>query len=324
MLSADALLKRISEEISIINIFTEPANLYAPVNYTLSRSGKRIRPLLTLAACQMFDEDIEPALPVALAYEIFHNFTLLHDDVMDKSEMRRGDPTVHKKWNANTAILSGDAMMIMAYNTLSKSKAEYLPKLLNMFNKTALEVCEGQQFDMDFETRNDVTIPEYLNMIRLKTSVLIAACLYSGAVCGGASDEYSKKLYQIGIDLGMAFQLQDDLLDTFGTSAQFGKRIGGDILEEKKTFLLLKAFEIGSTFQIERLNYALNSIELSEQDKIMFVKDIFEDLNIKDSTIAEIEKRHSAAIMQLAELDIPDGRKKILYWFADFLKNRNK
>ncbi len=324
MLSSEEILKIISTEIEKLNAPKAPEGLYLPIKYTLTRSGKRIRPLLTIAAFQMFDNRIHKAIPAALALELFHNFTLLHDDVMDNSPVRRGEPTVHKKWNENTAILSGDAMLIEAYKILAKSEPKYLPKLLDIFNKTALEVCEGQQYDMEFENRNDVQISEYLEMIRLKTSVLIAACLKIGAVLGNAEEEICEKLYDFGIEMGLAFQLQDDLLDTFGTEAQFGKRIGGDILEQKKTYLLLKAYETADEMQKQKLNTLFLGGNISEFDKIQGVTTIFNELKIKEKTMELIEQKHKNALSILNTLKIDEQKKQILYDFAEMLMNRQK
>ncbi len=233
----------ISEKIQSLNLDKEPKGLYEPISYTLVSGGKRIRPALVLAACNMFSEKIEPAIPVALAFEVFHNFTLLHDDIMDNSPIRRNKETVHEKWNQNTAILSGDAMMIEAYEFLTELPAGLLKNILKLFNKTALEVCEGQQYDMDFETKEIVSEEDYLNMIKLKTSVLIAAALKAGAICGGASDTDADLLYDFGLNIGLAFQIQDDLLDTYADTAVFGKKNGNDIITGKKTFLLINALQ---------------------------------------------------------------------------------
>jgi len=226
-----------------IELKTEPRELYEPVKYILEIGGKRIRPSLVLAAYNLFKNDVETAINPALALEVFHNFTLLHDDIMDKADLRRNQQTVHKKWNENVAILSGDTMSIKAYELLSKIPAEFLSEVLQAFNKTALQVCEGQQLDMNFESRLDVSVEEYLEMIRLKTSVLIAVSLKIGAIMAGALRNDVHKLYDFGLNLGLAFQLQDDYLDAYGDVQAFGKKIGGDIVANKKTFLLIKALE---------------------------------------------------------------------------------
>ena len=224
------------------NWIQEPKNLYEPIDYILQLGGKRIRPVLTLMAADIFSGDFQKALPAALAVEVFHNFTLVHDDIMDDAPLRRGQATVHEKWDLNTGILSGDAMLILAYQYFEDYEPHVFQKLSKLFSKTALEVCDGQQLDVDFETRNDVSIPAYIDMIRLKTSVLVAAALKMGAIVAETSNENANLIYDFGLNLGLAFQLQDDYLDTFGDPETFGKQIGGDIIENKKTFLYLKCF----------------------------------------------------------------------------------
>ena len=236
----------INAEIGKLDWSREPQGLYEPIGYTLAAGGKRVRPQLALLATKLFGGDEEDVLPAALALEVFHNFTLLHDDVMDKAQVRRGRPTVHVKWNANTAILSGDQMMIEAYKLLSQVPENKLATTLRLFNQMATEICEGQQYDVDFESREDVTIPEYMEMIRLKTSVLLATALRIGAYIAGATDEQQEQIYNYGIHLGLAFQIQDDMLDCYGDQATFGKAIGGDIAENKKTYLWLTAAQKGA------------------------------------------------------------------------------
>ncbi len=236
----------VNAEIGKLDWSREPRGLYEPIGYTLAAGGKRVRPQLALLATKLFGGNEEDVLPAALALEVFHNFTLLHDDVMDKAQVRRGRPTVHVKWNANTAILSGDQMMIEAYKLLSRVPEKKLAKTLRLFNQMATEICEGQQYDVDFESREDVTIPEYMEMIRLKTSVLLATALRIGAYIAGATDEQQEQIYNYGIHLGLAFQIQDDMLDCYGDQATFGKAIGGDIAENKKTYLWLTAAQKGA------------------------------------------------------------------------------
>ena len=236
----------INAEIGKLDWSREPQGLYEPIGYTLAAGGKRVRPQLALLATKLFGGNEEDVLPAALALEVFHNFTLLHDDVMDKAQVRRGRPTVHVKWNANTAILSGDQMMIEAYKLLSQVPENKLATTLRLFNQMATEICEGQQYDVDFESREDVTIPEYIEMIRLKTSVLLATALRIGAYIAGATDEQQEQIYNYGIHLGLAFQIQDDMLDCYGDQATFGKAIGGDIAENKKTYLWLTAAQKGA------------------------------------------------------------------------------
>ena len=236
----------VNAEIGKLDWSREPKGLYEPIGYTLAAGGKRVRPQLALLATKLFGGNEEDVLPAALALEVFHNFTLLHDDVMDKAQVRRGRPTVHVKWNANTAILSGDQMMIEAYKLLSQVPEDKLATTLRLFNQMATEICEGQQYDVDFESREDVTIPEYMEMIRLKTSVLLATALRIGAYIAGATDEQQEQIYNYGIHLGLAFQIQDDMLDCYGDQATFGKAIGGDIAENKKTYLWLTAAQKGA------------------------------------------------------------------------------
>ncbi len=236
----------VNAEIGKLDWSREPQGLYEPIGYTLAAGGKRVRPQLALLAAKLFGGNEEDVLPAALALEVFHNFTLLHDDVMDKAQVRRGRPTVHVKWNANTAILSGDQMMIEAYKLLSQVPENKLATTLRLFNQMATEICEGQQYDVDFESREDVTIPEYMEMIRLKTSVLLATALRIGAYIAGATDEQQEQIYNYGIHLGLAFQIQDDMLDCYGDQATFGKAIGGDIAENKKTYLWLTAAQKGA------------------------------------------------------------------------------
>ena len=254
----------------------EPKNLYEPIDYILKLGGKRIRPVLTLMAADIFSNDFKKALPAALAVEVFHNFTLIHDDIMDAAPLRRGKATVHEKWDTNTAILSGDAMLILAYKYFENYEPFVFQKLAKLFSKTALEVCDGQQLDVDFETRNDVTIPEYINMIRLKTSVLVAAALKMGAIVAESNDENANLIYDFGLNLGLAFQLQDDYLDTFGDPETFGKQVGGDIIENKKTYLYLKALEVATEDDKGKLAYLYRKKLADSADKISDVKRIFE------------------------------------------------
>ena len=258
----------INKEIESKKMGREPFSLYEPINYSLSNGGKRIRPLLTLLACNLFSEKIDQAIDAALAIEIFHNFTLLHDDIMDKADIRRGKPTVHKKWNENTAILSGDAMFIKSYDFLLETKTEKFKEILQVFNNTALEVCEGQQYDMEFENRNDVSENEYLRMIELKTSVLLAAALKIGAIIGGAENADADLLYDFGRNIGLAFQLQDDMLDVYGSKNTFGKEIGGDIVANKKTFLLIKAKQLSSIEDKRHIDSYLMDKKTPKEEKI--------------------------------------------------------
>lgn len=320
------LEKLVSEEINreIIRLNnTEPKNLYEPIGYTLSMGGKRIRPVMLLLACNLFTDDIGKALPAALAIEVFHNFTLLHDDIMDKADMRRNSPSVHKKYNENIAILSGDAMSIMAYNYLQKCETQNLGSIIGLFSQTALEVCEGQQFDMDFESRTDVSIPEYLNMIRLKTAVLLACSLKIGALAANASEQMADLLYVFGLNLGIAFQLQDDLLDVFADQEKFGKKIGGDIVSNKKTFLLLKALELSDDPTKKELLEWIGKKEFDVQEKIEAVRLIYTKLNIKEITQICIEDFYQSAINVWTEIDLANETKAELLLLANMIMNRD-
>jgi geranylgeranyl diphosphate synthase type II len=304
------------------NSFT-PAELYEPVFYTLQNGGKRIRPVLLLMGLNLFREEIESGIATALAVEVFHNFTLLHDDIMDHSLQRRNKPTVHNKWGVNTAILSGDAMMIMAYHFLDKSPAEHLSSLMKVFNKAALEVCEGQQLDMNFENLSSVTEAEYLEMIRLKTSVLLAASLQLGSIIGNADQEDQENIYQFGLNLGLAFQLQDDYLDTYGDQKVFGKRIGNDILTNKKTFLLVKAQEISSGERKEKLDFWMRAENFDENKKIKEVTSVYDQLNIADLAKKKISHFHQLSLDKLSKIKVSDDRKKLLSYLAGQLIIRN-
>lgn len=277
----------INKEILKLDWEREPKGLYAPIAYTLAAGGKRVRPQLAIIASQMFGGKDEDVLPAALALEIFHNFTLLHDDVMDHAEVRRGRPTVHIQWNENTAILSGDQMMIEAYTQLSKVPTHTLARVLQLFNQMATEICEGQQYDVDFEQKNNVSIDEYLMMIRLKTSVLLANALQIGAYIAGATEEEQRALYQFGINIGLAFQIQDDILDVWGDPKTFGKAIGGDIACNKKTFVYLQAMRLLGDEAIslearEELEDWYGKLLDNNKEKIARVKEIFEQLGVRE------------------------------------------
>ena len=301
----------------------EPKNLYEPIDYILKLGGKRIRPVLTLMAADIFSNDFKKALPAALAVEVFHNFTLIHDDIMDAAPLRRGKATVHEKWDTNTAILSGDAMLILAYKYFENYEPFVFQKLAKLFSKTALEVCDGQQLDVDFETRNDVTIPEYINMIRLKTSVLVAAALKMGAIVAESNDENANLIYDFGLNLGLAFQLQDDYLDTFGDPETFGKQVGGDIIENKKTYLYLKALEVATEDDKGKLAYLYRKKLADSADKISDVKRIFELNDIPLLIKQEIENYTEKAFNTLTQMDIKDTDKQNLKNFGLWLMNRS-
>ncbi|MDX1283373.1 MAG: polyprenyl synthetase family protein, partial [Draconibacterium sp.] len=301
----------------------KPVELFKPIDYTLQMGGKRLRPVLLLMSYNLFRDDILNAVPAALAIEIFHNFTLLHDDIMDNAEMRRNRPTVHKKYSENTAILSGDAMAFLSYKYLLESKSNRLVDVIELFSNTAIEVCEGQQYDMDFENRLDVTEEEYLEMIRLKTAVLIACSLQAGALLADADDGVTKQLYDFGLNLGLAFQLQDDLLDTFGDEKTFGKRIGGDILANKKTYLLINALEKSETKHKKELLDWINRNDFNPEEKIQAVKDIYVKSDIKNLTTKKIDQYFSNASVILDEIPLSDVVKQELHNISRKMLKRN-
>ena len=292
----------INHEIAKLNWEREPKGLYAPIAYTMAAGGKRVRPQLAMIACGIFGGKEEEVAPAAMALEVFHNFTLLHDDVMDKAEVRRGRPTVHIQWNENTAILSGDQMMIEAYKLLSEVPAEKLPKVLRLFNKMATEICEGQQYDVDFESQEHVTIEEYLKMIRLKTSVLLATALQIGSYLAGANEAQQEALYQFGINVGLAFQIQDDILDVWGDPKTFGKAVGGDISCNKKTYVYLTAQNLADDELAEELHQWYGSVLDDNTEKIATVKGIFEQLNVRAACEAVVEDYTQKAILILSSL----------------------
>lgn len=300
----------------------EPKNLYEPVDYILKLGGKRIRPVLTLMAADIFGGSFKDALPAALAIEVFHNFTLVHDDIMDAAPLRRGQATVHEKWDINTGILSGDAMLILAYKYFENYKPEVFQSLAKLFSKTALEVCDGQQLDVDFETRKKVTIDEYLNMICLKTSVLVAAALKMGAIVAESDAKNADLIYDFGLNLGLAFQLQDDYLDTFGDPETFGKQIGGDIIENKKTFLYLKTLEVADKETKKKLKYFYKKKLKDNSLKIVEVTRIFKMNDIPLLIAKEIEKYTQKAFDTLAHMDISEANKTNLRNFGLWLMKR--
>ena len=326
MFTIKVLEKLISEEINH-EVFrlnqTDPQNLYKPIGYSLAMGGKRLRPVMVLLACNLFTDKIEIAFPAALAIEVFHNFTLLHDDIMDQAEMRRNSLAVHKKYNQNIAILSGDAMSIMAFSFLQKCKSGNQKNLIRLFTQTALEVCEGQQLDMDFESRMDVNIPEYLEMIRLKTAVLIACSLKIGAFAADAPEKLADLLYVFGLNLGIAFQLQDDLLDVFADQEKLGKKIGGDIVSNKKTFLMLKALELSDEKTKKELLGWIDKKDFEIQEKIDAVKKIYTTLGIKEITENCIEGFYQSAIDVWNEIDIEEERKAELLNLAKMIMSRD-
>jgi geranylgeranyl diphosphate synthase type II len=300
----------------------EPKNLYDPIHYILGLGGKRMRPVLTLMSAEVFDADYKKALPAALAVEVFHNFSLIHDDIMDDAPLRRGNVTVHEKWDINTGILSGDAMLILAYQYFEKYEPAIFKELAKLFSKTALEVCEGQQWDVDFETRTDVSIPEYLKMIQYKTAVLVAAAMKMGAIIAETSKENANLIYDFGLNLGLAFQLQDDYLDAFGNPETFGKQVGGDIIENKKTYLYLKALEFASTDQAPQLADLFAIQPEDSSDKIAAVKEIFVASGAAQETKNAIQDFTFKAFETLQKISIDNDKKDMLRTFGENLMGR--
>lgn len=324
MLTATEIQEKVNAYIASLPYERRPKSLYDPIEYVLAAGGKRIRPSFVLMAYNLFHDDVDRILPVATALETYHNYTLLHDDLMDKADMRRGRPTVHKKWDDNTAILSGDTMLVLAYEHLAKCDTKYLKPALDLFTETALEVSEGQQFDMEFETRNDVAEEEYIEMIRLKTSVLLACALKMGAVVAGASDADANALYAFGEKVGLAFQLQDDLLDVYGDPKVFGKAIGGDITSNKKTFMLINAFnraDAGTRAELERWTTAT---EFDPAEKIAAVTEIYNRLGIDKFAEQRIKEYFEQSRQHLDELSVSDDRKAVLREYTERMMNRKK
>ncbi|VAW12636.1 Geranylgeranyl diphosphate synthase [hydrothermal vent metagenome] len=300
----------------------DPKNLYEPIAYILRLGGKRLRPVLTLMACEIFGTDYKKALDAALSVEMFHNFSLVHDDIMDDAPLRRGKTTVHEKWDVSTGILSGDTLLVMAYKLLENYDDKVFRNLARLFGETAIEVCEGQQYDVDFETRDDVTLPEYLKMIEYKTAVLLATSLKMGSIVAGASLEEQNNIYEFGRNLGIAFQLQDDYLDAFGDPKTFGKQVGGDIIENKKTFLYLKAVELGTESQKKELLDLFSIRPTDPVSKINTVKSIFMESGSAEHTQLEIQKYTKDAFGVLKNLNISDDKKLLLQHFGENLMQR--
>lgn len=299
----------------------EPKNLYEPIKYILNLGGKRLRPILTLLACNLFGKDAKYALSASLAIEVFHNFTLVHDDIMDQANLRRGKETVHAKWNENTGILSGDAMLIISNQLLEKYEGEVYKKLTSLFNKTALEVCEGQQYDIDFETRNNVNLSEYIKMITYKTAVLVACSLKMGAIIANAIPKDIEYIYDFGLNLGVAFQLQDDYLDTFGNEKTFGKKIGGDILENKKTYLFISLHKLASKHDANLL-VELYSNNEKTTEKIKLITDLFLKYKIEEIIKNEINNYTEKAFECLENTTLSTEKKELLRVLGNNLLNR--
>ncbi len=324
MLGLEDAISLIESELAKINFPEKPSGLYDPVRYILSNGGKRIRPALVLLSANLFNDSVEAAIPPAIGVEIFHNFTLLHDDLMDKSGLRRGKPTVHKKWNPDIAILSGDAMCMLAHHYISSVKEKNLSRIVNTYNRMAIEVCEGQMMDMEFELREDVSIEEYLMMIELKTSVLIAASLKIGAMVNGASERNSEVLYEFGKNLGLAFQLQDDYLDTFGNLGSFGKKIGNDILFNKKTYLMISALNRAKGRTLQNLKELISDSPIDPALKIARVREIYEECEIGPLTLSKINACFDLSSASLDLLKVGEDKKQTLRDFSSWLMGRGR
>lgn len=324
MYTSKEILDIVSRYIDNLPYDRKPQSLYEPIKYVLSAGGKRIRPSFVLMAYNLFKDDVETALPAAAALETYHNYTLLHDDLMDNADVRRGRPTVHKKWNANTAILSGDTMLSLAYLHLANCKTENLKAALDLFTVTALEVSEGQQYDMEFETRTDVKEEEYIEMIRLKTSVLLACALKMGALLAGASAEDAELIYKFGEKVGLAFQLQDDYLDVYGDPVVFGKAIGGDITSNKKTYMLINAWNRSEGETRSELNHWLGVSEFDREEKIKAVTNIYNKLGIDKLAEAKIKECFDESRKYLDAISVADERKQVLREYTEKMMNRKK
>lgn len=323
MYSIEELSDVLDKALLNLNLPQEPQNLYEPIQYSLSSGGKRIRPVLTLAACNMYKESIDHAIYPALAVEVFHNFTLVHDDIMDKADMRRGVETVHKKWNPNVGILAGDAMTILAYKLLVKTEKHFIAPIIDVFNDFSLGICEGQQFDMDFESAKYITQEEYTRMIELKTAVLLKGALQIGAIIGEAKESEIEQIGEFGKNLGIAFQLQDDLLDVYGDTKIFGKKQGGDIVANKKTILTVKAFNNARGKTLEALNKLYQSSTIASAHKISEVVKIFNVTNVKEETELLITSYYSKAKKSIEEVNIDPSRKEVLMALANKIMTRN-
>jgi geranylgeranyl diphosphate synthase type II len=315
---------QVSLNLAIENIpfQASPAELYEPISYILSLGGKRLRPALVLMAADMYGFDVSKAMPQALGVELFHNFTLMHDDIMDEAPLRRGKTTVHEKWNANIGILSGDALFVKSYQYMVKAESKHLPALVDLFNQTALEVCEGQQFDMNFETQEEVSMHSYLQMIKFKTAVLLACALKSGALIAGASLEDQKSLYDFGIHIGLAFQLMDDILDVYADQKEFGKQIAGDILCNKKTCLFIKAYECASAQQRSILDHYFAHQNFNADEKIAKVMEVYAQLDVKSACKEMMDTHYRLAMNCLKTLDVTKDRLVTLMQFTDLLMVR--
>ena len=322
MYSSSELLQMVNKAIDSLPYDRKPIALYEPIKYVLSLGGKRLRPVLMLMAYNMYKEDVERILMPAIAIETYHNFTLLHDDLMDHAEVRRGKPCVHKKWDDNAAILSGDNMLVLAFHRMIQCDEQYMPSVLRLFTQTALEIDEGQQYDIDFEDRSDVTEEEYIEMIRLKTSVLLACALKIGAILGGAAKQDADALYEFGEKLGLAFQLQDDYLDVYGDFKTFGKQIGGDIMCNKKTYMLINAQLLANVEQACELNTWLNKDNPKREEKVAAVTRLYNEIGVPQLVRDKINQYYQEAAQALARISLPQERTAVLWNYAQSMLNR--
>lgn len=318
-----ALIGLINNRLDELSYGDQPTELYEPIRYIMSLGGKRLRPVLVLLAYKLFKDDPESILDQALAVEVFHNFTLMHDDIMDEAPLRRGQQTVHEKWNSSTAILSGDVMLVKAYDQLLEAPGD-LKAIIKAFNECAAGVCEGQQFDMNFESMSSVTEEDYINMIRLKTAVLLGFSLELGAMLAGADKASCQALYDFGVDIGIGFQLKDDLLDVYADQEKFGKQVGGDIISNKKTFLLLKALEMANEEQSKKLNHWIDKTEFNAAEKVKSVTDVYNEIGIRQLTLAKMNEYFAKGFEALDQIDVPQERKTGLKSFAQYLIDRDK
>ncbi len=322
MYTPEELLKQVNEAINALPYDRQPASLYEPIRYVLALGGKRLRPVLMLLSHNLFKEHPEAIMTQAVALETYHNFTLLHDDLMDNADVRRGQPTVHRKWDANTAILSGDTMLLLAFQRMQQCDAKHLPLVMSLFTETTLEIDEGQQMDIDFETRNDVTEVEYIEMIRLKTSVLLACAMKIGAIMGDASDADAALLYRFGERMGLAFQLQDDLLDVYGDPKVFGKAIGGDITENKKTYMLINALNHADDSQRQELTQWIEARDFDRQEKVAAVTRLYDAIGIRQLCEAKINEYFAQASQLLEQVSVDSERKEQLRRYTASMMNR--
>lgn len=322
MYTSAQILEKVEQALGSLPYERKPEGLYAPVRYVLSLGGKRIRPVLMLMGYNLYKDDVERIMMPALGLETYHNYTLLHDDLMDRADVRRGHATVHRKWNENAAILSGDSMLVLAYQRMAQCDAAILPQVMELFTETALEIGEGQQYDIEFETRNDVTEDEYIEMIRLKTSVLLACALKLGAMLAGAPKTDAEILYDFGEQIGLAFQLQDDYLDVYGDFKTFGKRIGGDILCNKKTYMLINAQLLANDSQRKELEHWLTAKDYDEEEKIKSVTHLYDEIGIPQIARKKIEYYYSLAEQSLAKVNLPEEKKALLWQYAQQMLNR--